>query len=488
MTGFWNKVLEKIAGTGLAKKLCVRKHEKISRASRKDSRSPNHKRPVLERTCSIAIHPAEAAPRHTHIQLRDDRWVVPVPTGAGTRCHPGASNHQLYQRRHDSGYEYGSTMTGRQQRPSAQFPEISVRCCYKREDGDEYVPVPNFIMDNYYSLYPVIQPGVENEPGFPGWKQIHDNLEELYLRNHGPDIWRIKESVKDILRGRRTARTVLRSTPSQKARSPVLLRGQFDAQRNSGLLYSPHSLRRTRKIRDRDLSFSKVMSCPGPSRASALTSLLHDGSRIDPDNTTVPDPAAIIQDLINEMGDHGQEHSAVLSGCAIESYTPPGERRPIPLSPSSPSSSSFGGSMWKRVSSGTFHIRALRDTNARMLRLNIPADECAVESYTPSEDWDHFGWRWHEQDQPSCNDTSGMCSAEADSSCWEKVQETADTSTPPPLSPANPAIVHPSPEIKPRMDIVPPARVAKVMKSRELIKIGKRRIYRVVRPKRLGKL
>jgi len=74
---------------------------------------------------------------------------------------------------------------------------------------------------------------------------------------------------------------------------------------------------------------------------------------------------------------------------------------------------------------------------------------------------------------------------EDESSGWEKVQETADTLTPPPLPPANPPVIYPSPEIKPRAAIVPTVSVLpKAMKPRELIKIGKRRIYRVVRAKR----
>ncbi|KAL1885582.1 hypothetical protein Plec18167_001077 [Paecilomyces lecythidis] len=364
------------------------------------------------------------------------------------------------------------------------------------EDRDEYVPAPNFIMDNYYSLYPVIQPGVENAPGFPGWKQLHDSLEELYLRNHGPDIWRIKESVKDIMRGKRSARPEVANATSREPRSPVLLRAQFDMHRNSGMLYSPQSVRSLGKAPSRELSFSKVMSSPGPSRASALTSLLHDQSPTDRHIMAVPAPApaAVIQDLMNEMDHHEQGHGAVLSGCAIESYTPPGEREPFPLIPSSPSSESWG-SRWRGMPYGAYIITTLRETNARLIRLGIPADECAVESYSPTETWNPLRWHLREQDQSFREDTSGIFSEEeeeeeeeeeADDSCWERenVQETADTFTPPPLPPANPAVVQPSPEIKPRMDIVPPAPVPKSRKSRQLIKIGKRRIYRVVRYKR----
>lgn len=412
-----------------------------------------------------------------------------MPRGAGIECYPEGFNDGLHQEGHDLCHEYDEAMAREQRLPTTRFPEISVRCCYEREDGEEFIPTPAFIMGNHRSLYPVIQAGIENEPGFPGWKELHDNLEELYLRNHGPDIWRIKESVKNIMRGKRPGQSGSGSTASREAHSPVLRRAQSNVLREKDLS-SPHSLRAAGKARVPNLSFPKVMSSSGPSRVSALTSMLHRESPTDTRNLAAPTSSNVLEDLVNEMGGHEQGYSAVLSGCAIESYTPPGERRPVPpsLSTSSTSSSSeYNPSMRPMISLETYTtLRALREMRARLLLRNFPLDECAVESYTPSEDWDPLGWRSHEQDSSSCEDSHETCSTEDDdSSGWEKVQETADTLTPPPLPPANPPVIYPSPEMKPRVAIVPTVSVRpKAMKPRELIKIGKRRICRVVRSKR----
>ncbi|KAJ9324574.1 hypothetical protein DTO027B5_18 [Paecilomyces variotii] len=291
------------------------------------------------------------------------------------------------------------------------------------------------------------------------------------------------------MRGKRPGQSGSGSTASREAHSPVLRRAQSNVLREKDLS-SPHSLRAAGKARVPNLSFPKVMSSSGPSRVSALTSMLHRESPTDTRNLAAPTSSNVLEDLVNEMGGHEQGYSAVLSGCAIESYTPPGERRPVPpsLSTSSTSSSNeYNPSMRPMISLETYTtLRALREMRARLLLRNFPLDECAVESYTPSEDWDPLGWRSHEQDSSSCEDSHETCSTEDDdSSGWEKVQETADTLTPPPLPPANPPVIYPSPEMKPRVAIVPTVSVRpKAMKPRELIKIGKRRICRVVRSKR----
>ncbi|KAJ9292534.1 hypothetical protein DTO271G3_8691 [Paecilomyces variotii] len=287
------------------------------------------------------------------------------------------------------------------------------------------------------------------------------------------------------MRGKRPGQSGSSSMASREARSPVLRRAQSNVLREQDLS-SSHSLRAAGKAPVPNLSFSKVMSWPGPSRVSALTSMLHRESPTDTRNIAAPTSSNILEDLVNEMGGHEQGYSAVLSGCAIESYTPPGERSPVAPSLSSSSSSESSASERPMVSLETYTtLRVLREMRARLLLRGIPLDECAVESYTPSEDWDPLGWRSHEQDISSCEDSHETCSTEDESTDWEKLQETADTLTPPPLSPANPPVIYPSPEIKPRVAMVPKVSVLpKAMKPRDLIKIGKRRIYRVVRSKR----